>query len=80
MYIAAASGVSVAGEAWRARVLAPVAPRRHHGSRAVAARRRRLRRVHVGLLLGLRDVLLVADSFVSEPVIDLQRKIQFVTS
>ena len=54
----------------------PLLPRGGHDPRGVLPRAlgRRLGCVHVGLLLGLRDVLLVADPLVAEPVIDLKKK------
>ena len=48
-------------------------PGRHH-SGGDAAGGRGLGGVHVGLLLGLDDVLLVSDPLVAEPVIDLARR------
>ena len=58
----------------------PVAPSWGHDPRGVAPRAlgRRLGRVHVGFLLGLGDVLLVADPLVAEPVIDLGGKYYYI--
>ena len=53
---------------------APLGVRRHHGSRRPGGRccrGRRSRRVHVCLLLGFDNVLLVSDPLVAEPVADL---------
>ena len=55
----------------------PLGAGRHHGARAAPGRYRGgrgLGGVHVGLLLGLHDVLLVADPLVSEPVAHLKRQ------
>ena len=53
---------------------APLAARAHHGAWRAARRhcgRRGLGGVHVGFLLGLDDVLLVADPLVPKPVAHL---------
>ena len=58
----------------------PLGARGHHGARGAAradGSRRRLRRVHVRLLLGLHDVLLVADPLVSEPVAHLRVNVKY---
>ena len=58
----------------------PLGARGHHGARGAAradGSRRRLRRVHVRLLLGLHDVLLVAYPLVSEPVAHLQVNVKY---
>ena len=53
----------------------PLGARGHHGARGAAradGSRRRLRRVHVRLLLGFYNVFLVADPLVSKPVANLK--------
>ena len=54
----------------------PLGARGHHGARGAAradGSRRRLRRVHVRLLLGLPNIPLVADPLVSKPVANLAK-------
>ena len=54
----------------------PLGARGHHGARGAAradGSRRRLRRVHVRLLLGLPNIPLVADPLVSKPVTNLAK-------
>ena len=55
---------------------APLTARGQDGAGGVSAcRRRGLGGVHVGLLLGLCDVLLVPDPLVTEPVVNLNKPV-----
>ena len=65
---------TISGSIARVLTAAPLAARRHHWAGRSTRSNRRCRRlggVHVGFLLGLHDVLFVADPLVSEPIANL---------
>merc|ERR1719362_2417074 len=66
---------TISGSIARVLTTAPLAARRHHRAGRSTGSNRRCRRlgdVHDGFLLGLHDVLLVADPLVPEPIANLR--------